>query len=205
MTLRPRRKRIVRSVISWGVTALLAGGVFWAISVQELRISAVLSDSMTPGLAVGDAVIWKGAKPIEFREGDVIVFDADINHDGTKIMPVVHRYLGQDENGILVTKGDHNADVDPFMTRTENVKGVMVGSLPLHYLRNGATFPLSIGLLSLCTFFIVFGLLTRTSRPSPPEPGPLGAETPRGEASLYEPPARSAGTNPNGDFPIYRP
>lgn len=88
----------------------------------------VLTASMTPALAPGDAVVVAERDPATIREGDVITF---LRGDGE--VPVTHRVVGVVDSGGEVafeTKGDANDDVDAGLVPAGNVIGVVLLTIP---------------------------------------------------------------------------
>jgi signal peptidase len=76
---------------------------------QPVGLSYVETESMSPTMKPGDGFIAI-PKPIagEIDESDVIVFDAEVLHEGGL---VTHRVVGEDGDG-YITKGDGNPFVD---------------------------------------------------------------------------------------------
>jgi signal peptidase len=97
------------------VAVLLALGMLAvgaSIVLLELRLSPVLSGSMRPGIQPGDLVVTAPIPIAELAPGDVISF---FPPDSTEA--VLHRLVSieQREDGTWIsTKGDANADVDPW-------------------------------------------------------------------------------------------
>jgi hypothetical protein len=62
--------------------------------------------SLKNGFAKGDIiVVWGRFTP---TIGDIIIFQA--NKDSSAPRPIIHRIVSIDEDGIIATKGDHNAE-----------------------------------------------------------------------------------------------
>jgi len=73
------------------------------------------------GFLKGDALVVKGVKKEDLRVGDVIVFDIP----GQKT-PVVHRIIKIEDNGRIITKGDHNPTHDPWEIKKIHGKVILV-------------------------------------------------------------------------------
>lgn len=88
----------------------------------------VLSDSMSPAIESGDAVIVEETDPASIQEGDVITFVR--SDEGT---PVTHRVSGVEQSGgqlSFETKGDANEQADPTPVPAENVIGMVAFTIP---------------------------------------------------------------------------
>jgi len=78
---------------------------------------------ITGGFLRGDALVVVGTEADELKPGDVIVYD--IKGQST---PIVHRIIEIDEDGNIVTKGDHNPSHDPW--ELTNIHGKAVAVIP---------------------------------------------------------------------------
>lgn len=88
----------------------------------------VLSGSMEPEIAPGDAVVVTETDPAEIGVSDVITFVR--GEEGT---PVTHRVIGIEASGsgyLFETKGDANSDVDANLVPGSNVIGVVTITIP---------------------------------------------------------------------------
>lgn len=81
------------------------------------RPAVVLSGSMEPYIDTGAVAIIRKAEEHELKEQDVIFFMTAEN------VPVLHRYIGKDDSGNLITKGDANEKEDLEHIRPEQLKG----------------------------------------------------------------------------------
>ena len=98
---------------------------------MELRV--VRSGSMTPSLAVGDAVVFRKATPSRLdsvRVGTTISFRVP----GHESMVITHRVveIGTDRSGnrLFTTKGDANNSVDGIQVDEAHVLGVYAFNIP---------------------------------------------------------------------------
>ena len=73
------------------------------------------------GFLKGDALVVKGVDKKDLKVGDVIVFDIP----GQKT-PIVHRIIKIEDNGKIVTKGDHNPTHDPWEVKKIHGKVILV-------------------------------------------------------------------------------
>ncbi len=70
--------------------------------------------SLKNGFKKGDVIIvWGKFKP---KIGDIIIFKS--NPDSTAPHPIIHRIININEQGIIQTKGDHNAEQ---LTKSNNI------------------------------------------------------------------------------------
>lgn len=81
----------------------------------------VVSGSMEPYIETGAVAIVK--KTEDIQEGDVIFFRPE------EKAYVLHRYIGQDENGNIITKGDANETADFDHIKPEQAEGKVVARL----------------------------------------------------------------------------
>lgn len=121
MTLSARRV----AGLALTVLGILFVGVFVVQAVPGVigadASYVVLSDSMSPEISAGDAVIVKQVDPADIESGDVITF---VRSDEST--PITHRVVDVVEtDGDLAfrTKGDANEDPDPTPVPAENVTG----------------------------------------------------------------------------------
>lgn len=87
------------------------------------RPVVVISGSMLPSIQINSLNLVKICGVDEISEGDVVMYKA------TNGMLITHRVKEiKDENGSihLITKGDNNDDVDPWMVDAEQVRGKIV-------------------------------------------------------------------------------
>lgn len=111
--------------------------VAWAMALSFLLIAqrifnpfhVVLSDSMSPQIKTGDAVIVKDIEPANVQLGQVVIF-----HDpGKKEDLIIHRVVGvETRNGIkfFATKGDNNETRDNWEISMGEVVGGVAVTLP---------------------------------------------------------------------------
>lgn len=87
----------------------------------------VYSGSMEPELKVGSVVITRPVKPEEIKPGDVVTFYSPLNGQLTS-----HRVVAVEQGSELriVTKGDANGQVDPFVLPPESVVGKVCLAVP---------------------------------------------------------------------------
>ena len=123
--------RRVASIL--GVLVLLAVVAPFVVYAVPQTVGAdhsfvVLTASMTPAIAPGDAVIVTERDPASIQEGDVITFLR-----GNNEVPVTHRVVGVVDSGdgiTFETKGDANDAVDAGLVPSENVLGVVFVTIP---------------------------------------------------------------------------
>lgn len=102
-------------VMVWASTGLLG-----------LRVTTVLSGSMSPSLQVGDLVMVREVPASSVRPGDVILF-------GREGVPVLHRVVEvrQESRGwSFLTKGDANSSPDSTPVSSSQLLGKMVLQIP---------------------------------------------------------------------------
>ena len=114
-------RRAVRRL--WGITmttlvlAAAAAFAFLAIGphVFGYRTMTMTTTSMAPGIEPGDVVVSVPVKPADVRVGDVITYESPVGDQGSVTRRVVS--VGHDSAGRvgIVTKGDADAAVDPWV------------------------------------------------------------------------------------------
>jgi len=124
LTLRSATIVALRSMFRMAVLAVVisAGLAMIAIGLGPrlgaYRTLTVLTGSMDPAIPAGSLVVVIPADPAAIRVGDVVTFNAPIDGD-----PVVtHRVAEVVEAGaapVVRTKGDANAEPDPWLARIE--------------------------------------------------------------------------------------
>lgn len=120
--------RLAATVVAAGATVAMLGS---AVAVFRYRVSVapVLSASMRPAFAEGDAVITRRVPTSRIRPGDVIVFrppnqTAAYSHRVTSVS-------GDPARPVLSTKGDANPAPDPWRIRLDGGSvAVVVTSVP---------------------------------------------------------------------------
>lgn len=91
------------------------GRIFYVFGFRPV---VILSDSMEPCLKTGSVVLVEKTKEIAVQ--DIIFFMTD------KKIPVVHRYVGNDTRGNIITKGDANVKEDFEHIRKSQIEGKVV-------------------------------------------------------------------------------
>ena len=92
-----------------------------------LKTYLVASGSMEPTIPVGSMIFSREVNPANLAEGDIIVF-LKAEEDN---VPITHRVLSNDKDAkTIVTKGDHNPDLDPMPIQYNNVIGKVVWHTP---------------------------------------------------------------------------
>lgn len=151
--------RALRAVLRLLLGAVVVGVLVFFAGPPAARllghdVFAVRSGSMAPAIGVGALVVVERSGANAVAVGDVV--SVRLRND----IVLTHRVTSiQDEAGIryLRTKGDANANVDPWATREEDVLGPVRASVPLAGFVL-ALLSLPIGLAVL--FSIVSSLLT---------------------------------------------
>jgi signal peptidase len=102
------------------------------------KLYPIHTDSMNPALPMKTLIIVEKGS---YEKGDIITF----NHRtlGGHNEVVTHRYIGRDNNGLIVTKGDANPSPDAWPVKDEDVIGGVSLRIPqagywLVYMKNPA-------------------------------------------------------------------
>ena len=115
------------SSILFGIVMLVALFVIWpAQRGGHLGITVVSGHSMEPTMHTGDVVLtWKHAT---YAVGDVVVYPVP---DGPGAgIDVVHRIIGFQPDGSLITRGDNNHGPDPWHPTAASVVGSEMRMVP---------------------------------------------------------------------------
>ncbi|GAA0669315.1 signal peptidase I [Natronoarchaeum mannanilyticum] len=124
------KRRVAKIAALLVLVALVVPFAVYAVpgAVGADHSFVVLSDSMSPEIESGDAIIVEETDPASIQEGDVITFVR--SDEGT---PVTHRVSGVDESGgqlSFETKGDANEQPDPTQVPAGNVIGAVAFTIP---------------------------------------------------------------------------
>ena len=171
------------SSIVFGIVMLVALFVIWpAQRGGHLGITVVSGHSMEPTLHTGDVVLtWKRSS---YEVGDVVVYPVP---DGPGAgIDVVHRVIGFQPDGTLITRGDNNHGPDPWHPSPASVVGSEIRMVPA--MGNGLDLmrrPIfGIAVLSLiaaaCTYWLTLDLWA--ARNDPDEDSTDGTEAESREA-----------------------
>ncbi|MBU4490748.1 MAG: signal peptidase I [Actinobacteria bacterium] len=164
------RNLLLRAIASLG-RFIAASLIAIAMSLSLLIITqqvfnpfqVVFSDSMSPQIKTGDAVVISDLKPTEIEVGEVIIF-----HDPEeKGKFIIHRVVSIEDAGTVLfftTKGDNNPVPDAERVPTGEVVGGVAVRLPgfgsfLDFLSAPSGYTSCIGIptaMSLVLVFIVY-------------------------------------------------
>jgi signal peptidase len=139
----------VRAVVRLSVLTTLAGLLFWAVAPTAFgwRAAMITSGSMEPGIRPGDLVMLVPIDEETVRASALKGAVVQVNNPVRPGELMVHRVIGKNDAGALITKGDNNATRDYAPVAPSQVLGVArirvpyVG-LPMLWLRNGQMVPL---------------------------------------------------------------
>lgn len=112
-------------------------------------IYTIVTGSMDKTIPKGSIVVVEQVPIFALEQGDVITFVVDG-------VTVTHR-ITRIEGGYIFTKGDSNASGDAFIVENENIKGLVVLSIPLvGYFMILLSTPIGKGLIVLLLLFLFF-------------------------------------------------
>ena len=105
---------------------------------ESYPLAIVSGNSMYPTLQNGDLVFYKATNTQDIHNGTIIVFvqggTSDPLLDGLVRPVLIHRVVGEviqsDGTVCYQTKGDNNQANDPFLTKSDQVLGVAVLTIP---------------------------------------------------------------------------
>ncbi|MEA3343842.1 MAG: signal peptidase I [archaeon] len=133
---------VVYILFGMALAVIVYQALGFALSTED-PIVVVVSCSMLPNLDRGDMLILKGVDVGELKAGlpprgdipggDIIVYVCPSNSPGcppgNKL--IVHRLYKINEDGTLVSWGDHNPSADAWAVKREWLKGKVVYRVPL--------------------------------------------------------------------------
>ena len=163
------RHYLANVVLALVVLALLA--LTWPVQHGgHLGITIVTGHSMEPTLHTGDIVLtWKQST---YKPGDVVVYPVP---DGPGAgIDVIHRLIGFQPDGTLITQGDNNKGPDPWHPTRATVLGSQVGLIPvagngIDLLRRPWILALLLAAIAgACAYWLALDL-TREPAPSTPD------------------------------------
>ncbi len=151
------RLSTVRTVVRLSVLTSIAGLLFWAVAPTVLgwRAALITSGSMEPGIRAGDLVMLVPIDADGVARSSLKGAVVQVNNPVRPGQLLVHRVIGKDPKGALITKGDANANRDYAPVQPSQVLGVArirvpFAGLPVLWMQNGQTVPLmALGLVLL--------------------------------------------------------
>lgn len=130
---RLRRVRVLGSLLGGVVLglllAILIGVPASSLGASPVRILNVLSGSMDPAIATGDAVVVKTTKLVQANVGDVITF-RDPQDDERLITHRLRQLQPEGDLINVVTKGDANNAPERWSMRADGQVGLVQQRLP---------------------------------------------------------------------------
>jgi len=116
--------KVLVNILFYGIIALaLAIVLGFALGYKA---KTVLTNSMEPNIKVASVVVIKPESFDNLKVNDVINF-----YRGGNDITFTHRIYEIDyEAGTIITKGDNNTNIDPFVTSKEQVVGKVLFSIP---------------------------------------------------------------------------
>ncbi|MEM2427028.1 MAG: signal peptidase I [Candidatus Hadarchaeales archaeon] len=109
------------------IASVLCVVMVWASTgLLGLRVTTVLSGSMSPSLEVGDVAVVREVSPSSVRPGDVIQFARGGE-------AVIHRVVEVRQEGgswSFITKGDANSSPDPTPVSSSQLMGKVIMRIP---------------------------------------------------------------------------
>lgn len=108
---------VVVALGAWGAAPTIVG---W-------QPTTVMSGSMLPRLFIGDVAVAMPTATDRLATGQVLLFD-DPDHQGRLRL---HRFVGVDANGLLITRGDANNADDSSHVAADTIAGVAVLRVPM--------------------------------------------------------------------------
>ena len=150
----PLRRRLVRSTLGWVMTAALAVAAIVALRLMGVGSQIVLTSSMAPAILAGDAVITVGSRLHQPEIGDVVVYH--VRWGSEELPPISHRIVASRGPGVWTTKGDYNAEDDPWPVPQERISGVVILRVPLHYFRDSRVAGTTVGAMVAAGVAVLF-------------------------------------------------
>lgn len=118
--------------ISWMITSIISIGIIWfAVGVFPVYPSVIATGSMEPMIKPGDVILVRKIVDMEginnLKVDDVIQFRRDTILISHRIIDIKNH---EKEGLQFKTKGDNNSGPDTELIKPEDVKGIIVGTVP---------------------------------------------------------------------------
>lgn len=138
-------RRVGGVVMTTALVAALVGvaAVSWLVRQEGWLVQTVATGSMAPAIPTGSVIVSRPVDPADVEVGDVIVFasptgatvsgGADGVFQATEAMLITHRVVRVTDDGqgpMFRTRGDSNAEDDPWVVPGETVRARYVGHVP---------------------------------------------------------------------------
>lgn len=127
-----RNDKDEESPFSWFVTSIISISIVWfSVGVFPIYPSVIATGSMEPMIKPGDVILVKKIVDMEginaLKVGDIIQF----RRNGVLISHRIIDTINDKKEGIrFKTKGDNNTGPDTDLVRPEDVKGIVIKSIP---------------------------------------------------------------------------
>ena len=99
------------------------------VAFQVMQLRVVLSGSMLPVLKIGDVVVVESTKYRQPKLNDIVLYTARAL-DGTPVTTYAHRIIDGNAKDGWTIKGDNNPQPDYGIKKNEDVKGVVLFTIP---------------------------------------------------------------------------
>lgn len=106
------------------IGVILVAGITKTISAR-----VVLTGSMAPAINPGDVIFVVNDNLLSPHLGDVVVYTGS-RFDGTKVADFAHRIIGGSEIEGWIVQGDANPSPDTQRPTSDEIQGVVTGTLP---------------------------------------------------------------------------
>lgn len=120
---RPKSYRNI--VVAFVIIGVVVGGLVYMYheNVMFWKPYAIVTGSMEPAIKRGDIVLLEKTDFGQLKVGDVITY-------AKGSVPVTHRIYNLSSDGVIWTKGDANANVDPYKIYPDEVIGRVKYTIP---------------------------------------------------------------------------
>lgn len=125
--MNPKVKELLEWVVVLGVLLI----PIWVLSVSNISINMVRTESMKPTIERSDLVI---ATPGDVEVGDIVVFTPQV--PGVELPSFVHRVTGTKKDGSWITQGDGLKFPDSAHVTDEDIHGVVRYIIPTRFLNS---------------------------------------------------------------------
>ena len=130
MSIRTARRAasiVLRSIAAVAVALPLLAGL--ATRMLPVQVLYVRSGSMAPGMPIGSLALFTQASATDLRVGDVIAFDRPDMH-GVVVTHRIAAFEHVDGRTQIITKGDANAETDPWRVTAAGSGSRRVANVP---------------------------------------------------------------------------
>lgn len=121
--------KVAGGLLGVGLVLVMTLFVVSLTGFSHYHFHTILSSSMEPSLPAGSLLITRRLAPLEYRVGDVVTFRPSISQASLVTHRIV-RVFWNERALVINTKGDANAQDDPWTSSIGAVRGKQIAYIP---------------------------------------------------------------------------